>query len=517
MAWRAANGYGPREVAKDKSQELDEAEEEAATSKDDDDDARDSDAEASRDDDDDARDSDAEASREDDDDAPEEEPESEPEPKAEADEADEDEADEDEADEPDEDEPKGKRAKASKPDDDDEDAVARAGEVAKSLGVGEEEEEAEEEAAEGEEDKPAKLNRAQRRRQRALRRRQGDEAVAQEESPRDRNKKKRDDLLKRRRRAAEASEEDEDEDKKAGLLPSEMVDDALARGGDATLKWLQRNWKVVQWVVTAAIVGGIGTLGFLWWTGKSTAEVSDQLAKAIRDEAATVIKPDDDTREEDDKKNDIRTIFASYEERDNAALADYRAVADKGGDGAAAILARLGEAGLLLDQRKWDESIGAYDAVLASPLAGADVDPDVRARAFEGKGFAQEGKKDLDGALQSFEKLNELSADYYKALSLYHQARVYVAKGQKDQAKNKLVEAQKLIETARIATRKDADVHPYRWLERAAQEELQAIDPNAAPLIKPGQMSPEQLQQLLQQKGLSPEMPQELPIELPPE
>ena len=33
-----------------------------------------------------------------------------------------------------------------------------------------------------------------------------------------------------------------------------MVDDALARGGAAFIRWGQNNWKVLQWVITAAIV-----------------------------------------------------------------------------------------------------------------------------------------------------------------------------------------------------------------------------------------------------------------------
>jgi hypothetical protein len=134
---------------------------------------------------------------------------------------------------------------------------------------------------------------------------------------------------------------------------------------------------------------------------------------------------------------------------------------------------------------------------------------DVKARALEGKGFAQEGKGDLDGALASFEQLGELPSDGFKALSKYHRARVLVLKKDKDKAKELLVEARKDLEKAKLDSLRVSTQSPHRWLEGAVDDELRAIDPDAVPKLPPGGAGglPPQLQQKLLEKGLTPGMP----------
>ena len=61
-------------------------------------------------------------------------------------------------------------------------------------------------------------------------------------------------------------------------------------------------------------------------------------------------------------------VFKSAEERRDTALASYRKVTSTYPGTGAAILARLGEAGLLLDKRNWDGAT-AYRDVKASALA----------------------------------------------------------------------------------------------------------------------------------------------------
>ncbi len=407
--------------------------------------------------------------------------------------------------------------------DDDLDAADHAASVAKALGVGDEDEEEEEE---GEGDPKAPVNRAQRRRQRALRRRAGQRRAGQaggdedgdgDDLPaKDRNARRRAALLKRRRAAAAQDEEEEATPDK--LLPSEMVDDALARGGAASVKWLKRNWSTIQWVLIVAVVGTAGVLYYRHYTETSAEEAALALAKAMGAEEATVIPKDVDERTEDQKKWDVRDIYATEKERQEASLASYRKViADHGGSGAS-ILARLGEGGVLLDQREWDQAISAFDAVLQSKLAPAD--PDVQMRALEGKGFALEGKEDLDGALKVFEQLSAVSGEGFELLGLYHQARVMLAKDQKDRAKELLVDARSKLEKAKLAMASKPKLtplglsatSPYEWLSQAVDEELRALDPAAVPAVKPsfpggGKLTPEQIKQILQQQGAQPGMP----------
>jgi hypothetical protein len=415
---------------------------------------------------------------------------------ADEDEADEDEADEDEADDAgedeadDADEDEADDADEDEADDADEDereaegdrSEGRAASVAKALGVGEGDET--EEAAD---DRP--LNRAERRRQRALRRRQGRAAEEpEEETARDRNLKKRAQLLSRRRRAAEA----EDEAPPDRLLPSEMVDDALARATAAVVKRLRHNANIIGWTLLVVLLGGGAFLYYRHRSQLGDAEVSDALAHAVQAEQALVLPKEMDQRTEEQKKADFRRIFASDEERNQAALEGYRKVAGEHGDSGAAILAKLGEAGVLLEEQKWDESIAAYGQVLESALASAD--PDVRARALEGRAFAYEANKQLDEAKGAFEKLGEVPGDGYKALSRYHLARVQLAQGNKAEAIKLFIEARDEAQKTQIAA---GGTSTQRWLMQRITDELGILDPNAVPKEPPGGELPPELQEKL--------------------
>ncbi|MCC6523104.1 MAG: hypothetical protein IT373_10620 [Polyangiaceae bacterium] len=361
----------------------------------------------------------------------------------------------------------------------------RAQKVARSLGVSGEDEGVEE----GEDKTEAARNRAERRREQALARKAGRAAgapaVAEDRDEddvgveaRDRNKRLREEFLRKRRATAEAQKEDA----KRGLAASEMVDDALARGASAFTKWLRRSWRWLSWVVFIAIVGGLGVWWYLRRTVSVEAKDSDELYRAVALEQAAV---GEDKRDDEEKKKDPRPVFPTADERAQAVADAYAAVVAKQGKSGTALLAKLGEAGGLLEARKYDEAAAAYDVVLASPLAAADLD--VRARALEGKGFALEGKRDLDGAEAVFGQLEGLDgpdAPGTKQLAALHLARVLVAKGDKNAAKELLVAALKDLEVVNLEAAKvdpENPVKPYRWLPRALERALRAIDPSAVP------------------------------------
>jgi tetratricopeptide (TPR) repeat protein len=388
----------------------------------------------------------------------------------------------------------------------DEESADRAAAVAKALGVGDAAEQEEEEG----EAEAGPQNRAERRRQRALARRRkaaGDEvpAAAAEEVVvgKDRNVRKREEILKRRKKASEAAEVPADR-----LLPSEMVDDALARGGDRVLKFLKGNWKALQWVITAVLLGVVGLVGWQWWSGKESGEASLLLGKALASESAVVIPAEEDDRTDEEKKNDLRTVYPSEDERTKAALDQYRQAAAESPGTGAAILARLGEAGVLLDRREWDAAISAYQQVIDSELGKADKD--VKGRALEGRGFAEEGKAQYDDAIKAFERLGELGGDLWKATALYHQARMYLRKEQKDKAKELLQEALKVIDKGRSENAAVLTADPYRSIKKQTEEELRRIDPAAIPpKAPPGGAGalPDEVKRALEQKGLTPGIP----------
>jgi tetratricopeptide (TPR) repeat protein len=118
------------------------------------------------------------------------------------------------------------------------------------------------------------------------------------------------------------------------------------------------------------------------------------------------------------------------------------------------------------------------------------VDADVRARATEGVGYALEGKGDVDGALAAFKELE--SIDGSKEQGQYHQARLLLAKGDKDGAK---AIAKPLSEKLHAPSEAKKLVN----LANDVDDLLRRIDPAAAP-AKPAlgnkPMSPDDMAQL---------------------
>jgi hypothetical protein len=305
--------------------------------------------------------------------------------------------------------------------------------------------------------------------------------VPDENKPKDRNQAVRQQLLKKRTEAAK---------KGIPLAPGEMVDDALARGTDRAVRWAKDNVSTIQWVLLAAIVGGAGYGIYEWRMGVRAERASADLIRGVLDERGRISEThtggaDDDTR-------DPTPTFKSYDERRAAALGAYRDVANKYKGTGAAILGRLGEAGVLLDKKDWDGALAAYRDVKGSPLAAADID--VRGRAIEGIGFALEGKGDTDGAMHAFRELENTDARGFKELGMYHQARLLFAKGDKDKAKE-------LLKGAREKLHASGETHPFTFLETAVDDLLRRIDPSLVadrPMGGAGgkQLTPEDIERL---------------------
>jgi predicted negative regulator of RcsB-dependent stress response len=308
----------------------------------------------------------------------------------------------------------------------------------------------------------------------------------------DRNQNVKKQLLKKREDAVR---------RKVPLAPGEMVDDALARGLAGTSRWLKKNFGVIQWVIVGAIVAGAGWAAWDHRSIKRAEAASGELIKGTvaekgRISGASASKP------EDEAPDDPTPVFKSADERRDTALASYRKVTSTYPGSGAAILARLGEAGVLLDKRNWDGALVAYRDVKGSPLAA--VDASVRGAALEGIGLALEGKGDVDEALKSFKELEGTNVPGQKELGLYHQARILFAKNDLDKAKELLKSAKEGIKKASGSSSSPGDSHPFSFLDSQVDDLLRRIDPSAvpppAPPGGPGKsMSPEDLQRLQEQ------------------
>jgi hypothetical protein len=384
------------------------------------------------------------------------------------------------------------------PDGGDADAAQR---VADALGVGSGEVEAEtgpKGAVEGDvvEEAAAPQNRAARRADAAQRRKKrkaaaapttgdDDEAPVDESLPKDKNARAKELLKRRREQASEA--------RPVQLLPGEMVDDALARSSSAVSKWIRDNFGIIQWVILAGLVGGGGYLFYASQAEKSVAGASDALAAGVVADRGRVMP--EDKRSEDEKEASPEKVFKTADERADTALASYRKVSAEHAGTGAAILARLGEAGALLDKREWDKALEAFSQVSSSSLAGADGD--VKGRALEGLGFAREGKGDLDGALAAFKELEGVDARGFKELGMYHQGRILLGKGDTEKAKT-------LLKAVHDKLEQPTEGGSVKYLQQVTDDTLRRIDPTlvpAKPLIgggaKGGAMNKEEIEKAL--------------------
>lgn len=292
------------------------------------------------------------------------------------------------------------------------------------------------------------------------------------------------------------------------LSPDEVAPEAdplLERAARAT-KWIKEHRQTFGGIVAVALLGVGGALGYTYWQNKHEADASAVLAQAFADEHGKVSDKEEDD-EDEGKTRQLYPTFKTAGERRDAALAKYREVESKFAGTGAAILAKLGEAGLLLDAGDAKGAIGAYEDVKGSALAQADGE--VRGRAIEGIGFAHElqaqsdeaGKdKHLDDALAAFKQLEGVDMKGFKELGQYHQARVLLAKGDKAKAIELLKDVHKKVT-------EPGESHPYAYLEYVVEDRLRALDPTALPPKAPRMGGPggnidtsdPQIQELLKQ------------------
>lgn len=314
-------------------------------------------------------------------------------------------------------------------------------------------------------------------------------APAGTEAIRDRNQRIREEAAAKRRRKRES--EARQANVRSNLEASELVDDALARGTHAATGFLKAHFNKIQWIVVLGIAGGIGYQIYAHRRDKAEAAATDKLVAGVEAELARVggaAEPDQMTGIEDTRKS-----FDDHKERLAAAEKAYRAAV---GPDTTGTLARLGLAGALFDQGKFQEAAKEYQAVRLSQLAGKDAD--VRCRAIEGIGLSEEGQGRLDQALAAFGELAKSDVPGFGALGLYHQARITNQKGDREKAKELAKSALEKLEKAKGSDKTMPGEQPS-FTEGAARDLLASIDPSAAARPSVPSLTPEQIQKLTEQ------------------
>jgi hypothetical protein len=276
-----------------------------------------------------------------------------------------------------------------------------------------------------------------------------------------------------------------------GLAASEIVDDALSRSTQAVANFTKKYFGVIQWLLVAALVGGVGYQIYSYRHGKQTAKVSDALAKAVDRELGRIVveKPP----EAEGWKGVVNPVpeFKTEQERTKAASEAYREVTTENSNNAPAVLAKLGLAGTAYDAAKYDDAQKLYEEVKTSSIAAQDVD--IKSRAIEGIGMSLEAKGAKDAALKAYHELENLEVPAFSMLGLYHQARVLFMKGDRDKSKD-------LIKRAREKLDKQPAEERQQYLDYATGQLLKVLDPaEFAKSAEASAYTPEQLEALKKQ------------------
>lgn len=307
----------------------------------------------------------------------------------------------------------------------------------------------------------------------------------------DRNRRIREEAAAKRRQKRAAEERRVAQAR--NLDTSEIVDDAVARTTHAAGQFLKQHFNVVQWIVLAAVVGGIGYQIYDYRHTRTVARAGDELERGVRAEHARVGEAADPAPDQYTGLSDTRPSYPDDEARLRAAETEYRKVISEGSATTSA-LASLGLAGILFDQKKYKDAQAAYEKVKTSPLA--KVDPDARARAIEGVGLSLEAAGQTDAALTAFRELENADIPGFTPLGQYHEARLLAQKGQRSEAKALLEKALKKLEEKSDDKAPAAAASGGGFLEHQARELLSTIDPSAAPRTTGAPMGPDQMNQL---------------------
>lgn len=194
--------------------------------------------------------------------------------------------------------------------------------------------------------------------------------------------------------------------------------------------------KAVEWAAARhrAVIGAVAALaaiaaiavGVGYWMRSSREQAGGRLYTALAaagGDVTAVPLPGVD-----------RPMFRTEEERARAALDSAERVRSESPGSRAAVTAALVAGDAQLTLRQWDKAKASFEAF----LSGAGGDESLRFAAQDGLARALEGKGDLAGAAQAFEKAGQDPA--YKDRAELERARVLAKAGKVDEAR-KILEA----------------------------------------------------------------------------
>jgi predicted negative regulator of RcsB-dependent stress response len=181
--------------------------------------------------------------------------------------------------------------------------------------------------------------------------------------------------------------------------------------------------------VLIAVVWGVTS-----WMEKKAQAATEAFGRAVRIYEAELLTA---TPEEPNKTEDENAVprFKTEKERAEATLKELDEFDKKYGRSATADEATLFRAGVYFDLQRVDDAATAYEQFLKkshpSPL---------QTTAKEGLGLCKEQQGKLDEALAQYQALEPKTGDFFRDRALWDQARVWIKKGDKKKAAERLKE-----------------------------------------------------------------------------
>lgn len=199
--------------------------------------------------------------------------------------------------------------------------------------------------------------------------------------------------------------------------------DAFQRKGEAISEWIMGKQKLFFAVVVLALgvflaVTIVRSIGH-----KQEVKAQQALASAMDVVSRPVSAKPAGTPGDDES-------FATEREKDEAIVKTLEAFRQQFPKSDAAVTAALTEGQAQLRLEQYDAALANFETFLQRRPA---TDP-LRPLALEGKGYAFEGKKQLDQALAAFAALSDDKGAVLSGMGLYHQARIFILEQKKDEA-----------------------------------------------------------------------------------
>jgi tetratricopeptide (TPR) repeat protein len=222
--------------------------------------------------------------------------------------------------------------------------------------------------------------------------------------------------------------------------------DAFQLYGAEVSDWLSKRSQYISTALTLLVVGGLIAALVNYFTTRGEEQASKQLGAALQ----VLERPVEGAQQPLPAPGD-EPPFKSQQEKDEAvrkALTDFRAQ-HKGTDAAVTAALPLGKA---------EYRLGNHDgavAALSEFVKEAEKNDPLLASAHEGLGYAHEAKGNLEQAFKSFEDMGKVEGEFLKGMGRYHQARILVQQGKKDEAARMLADlksAQPESAAGRLAT-----------------------------------------------------------------